>query len=388
MQLTQRLQALPASQTAEVKRLADQLKRDGVRVYDFGVGEPDFPTPEHVQAAAREAMAKQRTKYTAARGIVELREAIAQRYNARHGTAYGPQHVVVTVGAKQALYNLMMALVEPGGEVVVPAPYWVSYPAEVQLAGGVPVFVATDEAAGFRVTAAQIEAALTPRTRAICLNSPCNPTGAVLDAGTLDAVAELARARGVALIYDECYESFTYGTAHHNPARRAPGHVFSVGSVSKSYAMTGWRIGWVIGDEGVMAGVDRFQSQSTSNPTSISQWAALAALTGDQAPVEAMQAAYARRRRLVLELLAEIPGLNCATPEGAFYAFPNVQACLGGSIGDSVALAKHLLETACVATVPGSGFGAEGHLRLSYAAPDADLEAGLGRMKDALGALR
>ncbi len=384
MQITQRLQALKGSPTAQVKQTADRLKREGVHVYDFGVGEPDFPTPDSIKQAANRAMAEGHTTYTAARGILELRQAIAERYNRRYGTDFGPEHVIATVGAKQALYNLMLALVDPGDEVLLPAPYWVTYPAQIELAGGKTVVVPTEERNGFVVTARDLEARLTDRTRAVILNSPSNPTGATISASELEAITELTAAHGIPLIYDECYECFIYDGAHHNPFSWARDHVFSVSSVSKTYAMTGWRLGWTVGPKDVVAAMDRLQSQSTSNPTSIAQWAALAALTGDQAAVGDMLEAYRARRRLVFDKLRAVRGLSCAEPNGAFYAFPNVSGFFNDRFPDSVALSTYLLEEAHTAVVPGSAFGAEGYVRISYAAPNETLEAGLDRVKAAL----
>lgn len=384
MQITQRLSALSASPTAQVKRVADQLKRDGVRVFDFGVGEPDFPTPEAIKAAAKSALDKNYTTYTAARGILELRQAVADKYNEDYKTNLDPEHVVISVGAKQALYNLMLALVDPGDEVLIPAPYWVTYPAQVQLAGGRCVVAPLKEANAFKLTVEDIQAHLSDKTKVICLNSPCNPTGAVIEENELKKITTLAAERNIALIYDECYEKFIFGTAHANPLQWNQDNVIVVGSASKTYAMTGWRIGWAIGPKDVIAATDRLQSQSTSNPTSIAQWAAVEALQGDQAPVQAMLDEYTARRTLVLERLGQIPNLTCATPQGAFYVFPNVSAFFNDDMPDSVAFAKTLLETAHVAVVPGSAFGMEGYVRLSYAAPEETLKEGLSRIAKAL----
>lgn len=388
MQITQRLQALRGSPTTHVMQRASELKRSGVTVYDFGVGEPDFPTPEPIKEAARQAMIKNQTKYTASRGILELRQAVADRYNRAYGTAYGPQNVVICAGAKQALYNLALALLEPGDEALIPAPYWVSYPAMVQLAGGTSAFVELKETSGFELAPRDIEKRLTAKTRLILLNSPCNPTGAVIAEAHLKDIAALAARRSIPLIYDECYECFVYGQTHGNPVQWDQQNVIAVGSASKTYAMTGWRIGWAVGPVDVMDAIDRLESQSTSNPTSIAQWAAVEALRGDQSAVEAMRLEYERRLQLVMQLLAQVPGLTCAKPLGAFYVFPNVSAFFSGELPDSAALARHLLEEAHVAVVPGSGFGAEGYIRISYAAPIDVLQEGLSRLGQALRKLR
>jgi len=383
MQITKRLQALRAPVTAQVKQLADRLKHQGVKIYDFGVGEPDFSTPDHIKAAAARAMDQNHTKYTTVRGILELREAVAERYNRRYRTQFGPQNVVISCGAKQSLFNLMHALVEPGDKVLIPAPYWVSYPALVQLAQGQPVFIPLSEKNGFKLTAADIAPYL-PKVQVLVLNSPCNPTGAVVEPEELEKITQLCAQHGVPILYDECYESFVYGTPHGNPIQWDQDNVFAVSSASKTYAMTGWRMGWAIGNKDVMAAGDRLQSQATGNPNSIAQWAAIEALKGDQTPVEAMRRTYERRKPLVLALLANIEGLSCQEPDGAFYAFPNVSAFFNEKVPDSAALSQYLLEQAHVAVVPGSAFGAEGHVRISYAVPDEDLQEGLSRMGAAL----
>jgi len=388
MQITERLQALAGSPTTAVKQVADQLKRDGIKVYDFGVGEPDFGTPENIKDAAVGAMEQNKTKYTTARGIVELREAVAERYNNKYDTSFGPEHVVVSGGAKQSLYNLMMTLVNPGDEVIIPSPYWVSYPALVQLAQGISVFVETKAENNFKVTASEIEAAITPRTKVINLNSPNNPTGAVIEIEELKQITKMAVEKDIALIYDECYECFVFGKEHGNPIQWNQEKVVSVGSASKTYAMTGWRIGWMIGPKEVAAASDRFQGQAASNPNSIAQWAAVEALQGEQDAVDEMHAAYAKRRTLVLDLVNQVDGLTCPVPEGAFYVFPNVSHFFNEELCDSIAIAKYLLEEAHVAVVPGSGFGAEGYVRISYAASEQELTEGLTRMGEALKALK
>jgi len=387
MQITQRLSALQASPTAQVKRVADQLKKEGVQVFDFGVGEPDFPTPESIKQAAWTALEQNRTTYTAARGILELRQAVADKYNLAYQTRFGPENVVISVGAKQALYNLMQALVEPGDEVLIPAPFWVTYPAQVQLAGGTTQVIPLKAEDAFQLSAADVAAHLGPRTKVLNLNSPCNPSGAVIAPAELEKITALAAGKKVPLIYDECYEKFVYGVPHANPLQWDQDNVIAVGSASKTYAMTGWRIGWAVGPKDVIAATDRLQSQSTSNPTSIAQWAVVEALRGDQAPVRAMQEEYDRRRTFVLETLANIPHLSCAVPQGAFYVFPDVSAFFNEDVPDSVALAKYLLEQAHVAVVPGSAFGAEGYVRISYAAPLEVLKEGLNRVGQALGEL-
>lgn len=383
MQITERLRVLVPSATAHVKQLADELKQQGVRVFDFGVGEPDFATPDPIKAAATRAMDKNHTKYTAARGILELREVLADRYNHLYDTEFGPENVVISCGAKQALFNLMQALVAPGEKVLIPAPYWVSYPSLVQLAQGQPEFVTLKEQNGFKLTLQDVAPHL-KRVQALNLNSPCNPTGAVVEPDELEKITRLCAKHDVPIIYDECYESFVYQTPHANPVQWDETIAFAVGSASKTYAMTGWRIGWAIGNADVIAACDRLQGQCTGNANSIAQWAAIEALRGDPSPVEEMRKTYERRKALVLELMADIDGLTCPDPEGAFYVFPNISAFFTEEIPDSVALSKYLLEQAHVAVVPGSAFGAEGHVRLSYAVADEDLQEGLSEMRVAL----
>lgn len=390
MKLAQRSGWIAPSATMAMDAAAKEMLRQGIDVISFGVGEPDFDTPDNVKAAAIKAIEEGRTKYTPASGIHELKVAIQQKLARDNQLEYGIDQISVNVGAKHALYNITQVLCDPGDEVIIPAPYWVSYVEQVRVTGATPVIVETTEENGFRVTADQLREAITPRTKAIMLNSPSNPTGAVYRREHLEAIAEVAVEKGIAVISDEIYEPFIYGGAKHiSIAQLGPeikALTLVVNGVSKSHAMTGWRIGFVAGDARVIKAINSLQSHSTSNPTSIAQWAAVEALTGPQEPVAQMVAEFAKRREYLVERLRALPGVECAMPEGAFYAFPRVTAAFGKTYGDrkienSADLCQLLLEEAHVSIVPGSAFGAEGFVRISYATSMANLEKGLDRIE-------
>jgi len=375
---------------------AKEMVRRGIDVISFGVGEPDFDTPENVKQAAVKAIEAGRTKYTPAGGIHELKVAIQQKLARDNGLEYGLDQIVVTVGAKHALYNLAQVLLDPGDEVIVPAPYWVSYVEQVRVTGAVPVVVQTRGENGFRLTAEEFRRAITPRTKALILNSPSNPTGAVYRREHLEALAEVAVEHGIAVISDEIYEPFIYGGAQHvsiaslGPEIKALTLV--VNGVSKSHAMTGWRIGFIAGDSRVIKAVTSLQSHSVSNPTSIAQYAAIEALTGPQEPVQRMVAEFARRREYLVQRLRALPGVECDMPEGAVYVFPKISAVFGKGLGgrkvtDSASLCQLLLEEGHVSVVPGSAFGAEGYMRLSYATSMENLEKGMDRIERVWNAL-
>jgi aspartate aminotransferase len=384
MKLSHRVMQITPSATMAVKRAADELKRRGMSVIDLGPGEPDFPTPEHIKRAAEEALAQNFTKYTAETGIWELRDTIAQKYNRDYGTHYTAENVLVTSGAKQALYNIAVALFEPGDEVLIPIPYWVSYPEQVKLVGASPVFVPGD----VELSADLLREYITARTRAIILNFPNNPAGTVLERQRLQEIVQLAQQYKLFVIYDECYEKFIYEGKHVSAVEFDSNYVIAVNSVSKTYAMTGWRLGWSIAPKELTQAMAAIQSHLTSHPTSISQKAALAALTGDQSCVERMLSEYRKRREFVLSELGKIEGLDFAIPQGAFYVFPNVSNFFDGSVKNSVDLARHLLEEAHVAVVPGAAFGADSHVRISYATSLEQLREGLKRFREGLAALR
>jgi aspartate aminotransferase len=368
------------------------MKADGIDVIGFGAGEPDFDTPEPIKDAAIASLRKGFTKYTASGGTDELRQAICDKLKRDNALTYTPRQVLVSVGAKHSLYNIMQAVLDPGDEVIIPSPYWVSYPEQVKLAEGKPVFVAAPEADGFRVTAAAIAAAVTPRTRMVILNSPSNPTGAALAVEELRRIAELAVERDLIVVSDEIYEKLTYdGRTHTSIASLGPEiyrRTLTVNGFSKAYSMTGWRLGYVAGDETVVAAMGRIQDQSTSNPTSFAQAGAVAALTGPQDAVEEMRRAFEERRNVIVARCNAIPGVRCAKPDGAFYVFPNISGLLSDRIPDSDALAEHLLTEAHVGVVPGSGFGAPEYIRLSYATSMEQIERGLDRIAKAAAKLQ
>jgi aspartate aminotransferase len=397
--LADRLKSLAPSSTLAVQAKARELRARGVDVISFGAGEPDFDTPERIKAAAVEAMRRGQTKYTEVGGIPELRAAVCAKLKRDNGLAYEPADVLVSVGAKHTLFNVVMALINPGDEVLVPSPFWVSYPEQARLLGGVPVEVPTAEATGFDLDPARLAAAVTPRTTLVVLNSPNNPTGAVFSPAALDAVARLAVDRGLWVVSDECYEALTFEGRHVSIAsfgREVKARTIVVNTCSKAYAMTGWRIGYAAGPRELIRAMTDAQSQVTSNPSSIAQWAAVEALTGPQDEVAKMAGEFDRRRRLIIAGLNALPGVRCVMPKGAFYAFPNVSGLFGRTwrrpegalmLKSSVDVTAFLLEEARVAVVPGKDFGSDAHVRLSYATSDALISDGLARMSAALATL-
>ena len=397
--LADRLKTLAPSSTLAVQAKAKELRARGIDVISFGAGEPDFDTPERIKDAAVQAMRRGQTKYTEVGGIPELRAAVCAKLKRDNGLAYEPADILVSVGAKHTLFNLVVALINPGDEVVVPSPYWVSYPEQVRLMGGVPVDVETMEATGFDLDPAKLRAAVTPRTKLIVVNSPNNPTGAVFSAGALEAVARLAVERNLWIVSDECYEALTFEGRHVSIASFSPevkARTIVVNTCSKAYAMTGWRIGYAAGARELIRAMTDVQSQVTSNPSSIAQWAAVEALSGPQEQVGKMAAEFDRRRRLIIAGLNALPGIRCAMPKGAFYAFANVSGLFGRTwarregavtLKSSLDVAGFLLEEARVAVVPGKDFGSDAHVRLSYATSDALISEGLARIGAALATL-
>jgi aspartate aminotransferase len=394
--LAERTQFIKPSVTLAIAAKAKRLRAQGVDIVNFSAGEPDFDTPEHIKAAAVEALRKGMTKYTDVKGIEPLREAIAQKYRDEYGLSYRKDEILVSCGAKHSLYNLFQALVNPGDEVVIFAPYWVSYSDMALLAGGIPKIIQTDEAKGFHVTAEQLAAALEPRTRVCVLNSPCNPTGAVYNRNELHAITQVLEKHGCLIFTDDIYEKIIYDglQAHNivalNPALRD--RTVIINGVSKTYAMTGWRIGYALGPADVISAAGKIQSQSTSNPTSIAQAAALQAIRGPQGEVAVMVREFHRRRDVVVERLGAIDGIRCLKPQGAFYVFPNMSVALGKSANGKTLespcdVADYLLEEAKVAVVPGEDFGSREHVRLSYATSLGDIEKGCERIRLALGKL-
>ena len=389
-----RVAAIAESATLAVDAKAKALKAQGEPVIGFGAGEPDFPTPAHIVAAAVEACGDPRNhRYTPAAGLPELREAIAAKTKRDSGYDVAPSQVLVTNGGKHAVYNAFATLLDPGDEVLLPAPYWTTYPEPVQLAGGVPVVLPTDETTGFRVSVDQLDAAWTPRTKVLMFVSPSNPTGAVYAAEEVEAIGRWAAEREVWVITDEIYEHLTYG--HHTFSSIATlvpelaDRCLVLNGVAKTYAMTGWRVGWMIGPPDVVKAATNLQSHTTSNVANVSQRAALAAVSGGLDAVAMMREAFERRGRTMVKLLAGIPGVEVLEPQGAFYAFPNLSAYLdrpirGRRATTTVELCELLLEEVQVAVVPGEAFGAPGYARLSFALGDDDLGEGCRRIADLL----
>lgn len=395
--MSSRLKVIRPSATVAVAQRARELKAQGVDVLSFSVGEPDFDTPEHIRDAAKQAIDAGATRYTAARGIPELREAIcAASAKRREGVSYDPSEVVVSVGAKHTLFNLALALYDPGDEVIIPAPYWVSYPEQVRLAGAEPVIVSTSSEGGFRLTPDQLRAAITDKTKALILCSPSNPTGAAYTGDQLRALADVAKEHDFWIIVDEIYGELVYGDFEQRSivevAPELRDRIVIVDGVSKTYAMTGWRIGWMLAPAGLAKACDKLQGQATTNPTAVAQHAAIAALNGPQAAVAEMRAAFLARKELILEGLNAIDGITCREPEGAFYAFASVEGLIGragpdGVLADDLAVAGYLLEKAKCAVVPGTAFGAPGFVRISYAVSEDQIREGLSRIAGAIAEL-
>jgi aspartate aminotransferase len=385
-----RIGGITESATLAVDATAKALKAAGRPVIGFGAGEPDFPTPQPIVAAAMEACRDPRNhRYTPAAGLPELRDAIAAKTLRDSGYQVGANQVVVTNGGKQAVYQAFAALLDPGDEVLLPAPYWTTYPESITLAGGVPVPVVTDESTGYLATVEQLEAARTPRTKALLYCSPSNPTGAVYPPEQVKAIGEWAAAKGIWVVTDEIYEHLVYGDAVFSSvpvqAPEIADRCVVLNGVAKTYAMTGWRVGWMVGPKDVIKAAANLQSHATSNVANVSQAAALAAVSGDLAAVAAMRSAFDRRRKTIVRMLNDIPGVVCPEPLGAFYAYPSVKGVLGQEIAGrrprtSAELAALILEEVEVAVVPGEAFGTDGYFRLSYAMADADLEEGVGRI--------
>lgn len=392
IRLTNRVSAMQESPTLAVLNRATALIAQGVDVVDFGPGEPDFATPASVSEAGKRAIDRGFTKYTNASGIRQLREAVAARYNRRYGTRLGMEHVITGCGGKQELFNLALALVREGDEVIIPSPYWVSFPDQVAFAGGKPVFAATRAEEQFRPTLEQIETVATERTRGVILNSPCNPTGAVIRESELERIIEWCASRDAFLIFDETYELFVYDGNEHASAMRwfeqYPETVAVVNSMSKTFAMTGWRLGYAVAHPEIITALGKIQSHSTSNPSSIAQQAALEALNGGNEDAQRMHDAYRERRAWLVPQLNSLPGICCADPDGAFYVFPDVRAYVGkAGITDSQSFASYLLDEARVAVVPGGAFGADDFVRISYATSMERIREGVARMRAALGKL-
>ena len=390
LRLTDRINRIEPSATMAVVAEADKLRLQGIDVVDFGAGEPHFATPQHIKDAAIAAIQGNFTKYTAVPGTAELRDAIAHRHHADFDSDYRREEVIAATGGKNALFNAIQVLVDHGDEVILPVPYWVSFKDIVRYAGGDCVMLEADEAQGFRVTADAVARLIGSRTKAIILNSPSNPSGAVMSVEDMREIVRLAHQRGIWVLSDECYVYLNY-TDRKFSVGSLPEYkdrFVILGSLSKTYAMTGWRLGYALGPTAVISAMSKLQSQSTSNPTSIVQKAAVAALQGPQECVEQMRREYIDLRDHVVKGLRSIPGVASTMPEGAFYAYPNISAFIGrGGIKSASDVAGRLLREAHVATVPGEGFGTSEHIRISYATSKTELDRGIERMRKFFGAL-
>jgi aspartate aminotransferase len=368
-----------------VGEAAGKLREQGVDVVDFGPGEPDFPTPPNIRQAGIDAINAGFTKYTPAGGIRELKKAIVDKHSRDFGSKFDISECLVNIGGKHAIFNIFEVLIEEGDDVIIPTPYWVSFADIARFVGGNPIFLHTREDEGFRLTAKMLEQAITPRTRLIVANSPNNPSGAIIDSDEFVKIARLCKERDIYLLDDECYAYFVYDNRKPFSIGAYPefkSHVIVAGSLSKTYAMTGWRIGYVLGMPPIIQSVMKLQSHSTSNPVSIAQKAALEALSGPQDSVAAMLAEYSKRRKYVLERLRAIPGVRCAEPGGAFYAYPNISTAFKQGIKDTLDFSVKLLERKHVAVVPGEAFGTTEHVRISYATSMEQLDKGLTRLHE------
>jgi aspartate aminotransferase len=384
LKLTERINRIEPSATMAVVAEAEKLRSQGIDVVDFGAGEPHFATPQHIKDAAIAAIQGNFTKYTAVGGTAELRDAIVQRHAADFDSDYRRHETMASVGGKHVLFNAIQVLVDHGDEVILPVPYWVSFKDMIRYSGGTPVLIGTDENKGFALSAEMVERAITPRTKMIILNSPSNPSGAVMTAEDMTAIVRLALQRGIWVISDECYvylnymgKGFSVGSV-----RECKERMIVVGSLSKTYAMTGWRLGYALAPAPIISAMQKLQSQSTSNPTSIVQKAAVAGLKGPQLCIKEMRAEYIRLRDHVVKGLRSIPGVSCTLPGGAFYAYPNISSFIGRrGIRSASDIAGGLLREAHVAAVPGEGFGTAEHIRVSYPTTTTELDRGLERMR-------
>ncbi|OMP65837.1 pyridoxal phosphate-dependent aminotransferase [Domibacillus epiphyticus] len=387
VQLAERVKALTPSTTLAITAKAKEMKAQGIDVIGLGAGEPDFNTPDHIIEAAYESLKDGQTKYTPAGGLAGLKDAIIGKFKEDQGITYKPNEIIVTTGAKHALYNLFQVILNEGDEVIIPTPYWVSYPEQVKLADGVPVYVEGKESNEFKITPKQLEAAITDKTKAVIINSPSNPTGMLYTAEELKALGEVALRKNIWIVSDEIYEKLVYGDNKHvsiaELSQELKEQTIIINGVSKSHSMTGWRIGYAAGNAQVIKAMTDLASHSTSNPTSTAQYGAIAAYTGSQAPVEEMKKAFQERLNIIHEQLTAIPGVTCLKPQGAFYLFPNVTEAAkltGHAAVDDFVTA--LLEEANVAVVPGSGFGSPANIRLSYATSLELLEKATARIAD------
>lgn len=394
--LSERVKSIKPSVTLAITAKAKAMKAEGIDIIGFGAGEPDFNTPDNINKVAIEAINEGFTKYTAVGGTEELKKAVIHRIKEDCDLEYKPENILISCGGKHSIYNLFQAVIDPGDEVIIPAPYWVSYPDMVILADGRPVIVDCPESQGFKMTPDQLESAITEKTKIIIINSPSNPTGAAYSEEELHAIAEVALSHKILILSDEIYNRMTYGgfkaTSIASLGEEVKAMTMITNGVSKTYSMTGWRIGYMAGDAEIIKAMGKIQGQSTSNPTSISQAASVEALEGDQSAVDEMSAEFEKRKEYIVERLNNIDGVRCLNPQGAFYVFPNMSAYFGksytgGKIEGSADLTTYLLEKAKVAVVPGGAFGADEHIRLSYATSMDSIKKGLDRIEEALKAL-
>jgi len=397
VKISDRVAGLTESVTLAITAKAKAMKAEGMDVIGFGAGEPDFATPDNIRKAAKRAIDEGYTKYTPVGGIPELKKAIIEKFSRDNGLDYTPDEVIVSCGAKHSLYNIFQSILDAGDEVIIPSPYWVSYPAVVSLAGGRPVIVRTSSERGFKLAAEDLRSAITPRTRAIIINSPSNPAGTLYTREELAVIASIAIENNLLIISDEIYEKITYGglkaASIASLSEEVKARTVVVNGVSKAYAMTGWRIGYSAGPKAVIKAMTKLQSQSTSNPSSISQWASVEALTGPQDAVADMVCAFSKRREVIVAGLNAVPGVSCVVPEGAFYVFADFSSLYGGSgavgpVNGSVELAGYLLEGVGVALVPGAAFGEDAFVRISFASSMENIREGVKRIKLAVGELR
>ncbi len=394
--ISKNIQRIQPSVTLAITAKAKAMKKAGVDVIALSAGEPDFDTPENIKEAAIRAINRGFTKYTPAVGFPELRETICEKFKKENGLLYEPSQVIVSCGGKHSISLAIMALVEEANEVIIPAPYWVSYPEQVKLAGGTPVILEAKKENGLKITPGQLKKALSSRTKLLILNSPSNPSGVVYSDAELKDLAEVVLEAGIYVLSDEIYEKIIYDAAVHHSIAAQEGmqeQTVVINGVSKSYAMTGWRIGYAAGPQEIIQAMGKIQSQQTSNPCSIAQAAALEALSGPQESVERMREAFDKRRKYIVQRLNSIPGVSCPVPQGAFYVFPDVSTFYGVSVGSSridgsVSLCDFLLEEQKVACVPGVGFGADNHIRLSYATSMENIEKAMDRIETGLRKLK
>ena len=388
--IAERAAGIQPSITMAITTLANQLKKEGKPVIGMSAGEPDFDTPDAIKAAGKKSIDEGKTKYTAASGITELKQAIVDKLKTDNQLDYALENIIVSSGAKQSIYNALMATINPGDEVIFPTPYWVSYPAQVAMAGGTSKLIKTTDQTQFKITAEQLEAAIGPKTKMLILNSPSNPTGMLYTQDELSAIAQVIKRHDLLVLSDEIYEKLTYEGNHISIAQiddDIKDRTILINGVSKAYSMTGWRIGYTAAPKVIVAAMNKIQSHAASNPAVASQWASLEAIQGPQDAVTTMRNEFVKRRDVMIERLNQIPGITCVKPQGAFYAFPNISSTFGKKspsgnvITDAKTFCECFLEEHLVACVPGSGFGAEGYVRLSYAASMDDINEALNRLK-------